>query len=272
MTPDETKYVVYTCIFDNYDWIFPPLVRENNLSYIIITDNPALSVPGWETRLVDSHPFRNAKTANLHYRALSHKYLADFDCSLYLDGNVRLLGKTSKFIAEFQNSGSPLGLFWHPIRRSVKEEAESCLKTGKVFETDRLQAELEYQAKNGFPDNAGLVETTIILKNHRHDLLADAMYLWWSNFELFGTRDQIGLPYVIWSKGLPCTYQSFSFRESNSYFGIYTHRKDKRAPRYYAYIEGRAYDSHFYALILRSWHLYWNIRRFARRWSNAEQR
>jgi hypothetical protein len=263
--PDEIKYVIYTCVFDDYDWIFPPLVKEENISYIIMTDDPELRVFGWETRLVDSSPFRNPKTANLHYRALSHKYLGDFDYSLYVDGNVRLIGKTSEFFTKFRNSGSPLGLFRHPIRYSVKEEAESCLMTGKVFEPDRLQTELAYQANEGFPDNIGLIETTIILKNHRHELLVDAMHLWWANFELFGTRDQIGLPYVIWKKNVPCTYHSFSFREKNPYFGLYTHRKDNRAPRNFAYIEGRSYDSPFYFAVLRFWKFTWVVRRLLRK-------
>jgi hypothetical protein len=265
LTPEETKYVVYTCVFDDYDWVFPPLVREENLSYIIMTDDPRLRVSGWETRLVDSHPFRNAKTANLHYRALSHKYLGDFDCSLYLDGNIRLIGKTSELFTEFRNSGLPLGLFRHPIRCSVKEEAESCLIAGKVFEPDLLQTELEYQARNGFPDNIGLVETTIILKNHRSDLLAEAMHLWWSNFEVFGTRDQIGLPYVIWKKKVPCRYHPFSFRDKNPYFGLYTHRKDNRAPKHFAYIEGRSFDSWFYFAVLRVWKFTWVLRRLLRK-------
>lgn len=265
LTPEETKFVVYTCVFDKYDWVFPPLVREEKLSYILITDDPDFKVPGWETMLVDSRPFRNAKTANLHYRALSHKYLGDFDCSLYLDGNVRLLGKTSEFIAKFQNSGSPLGLFRHPIRRSVKEEVAACLMTGKVLEPDRLQAELEYHANNCFPDNIGLVETTIILKNHRNEHLAEAMNLWWSNFEAFGTRDQISLPYVIWKQEIPCKYHSFNFRAKNPYFGLYTHRRDNRAPKHFAYIEGRSYDSPVYFAVLRFWKFTWVLRRLLRK-------
>jgi hypothetical protein len=263
--PKKAKYIVYTCVFDDYDWIFPPIVKEENISYVIMTDDPGLKVSGWETRLVDTSPFRDAKTANLHYRALSHKYFSHFDYSLYVDGNVRLIGKISEFLADFRDSGLPLGLFRHPLRCSVKEEAESCLTSGKVFEPDRLRAELAYQAKEGFPDNVGLIETTIILKNHRNHLLAEVMQLWWSHFERFGTRDQIGLPYAIWRESIPCTYQSFNFRENNLYFGHYTHKKDNRAPRYFAYIEGRSYDSLFYFVVLRLWKLSWSVRRLFRK-------
>jgi hypothetical protein len=265
LTDEALNYVVYTCVFGDYDWTFPPLVRETALSYIIMTDNPGLRVPGWDTRLVDARPFRNPKTANLHYRALSHQYLGNFDCALYLDGNIRLLGKTSELIAAFQDTGSPLGLFRHPLRGSVREESACCLENGKILETDRLQTELDYQARNGFPDKTGLVETTIMLKNHRSDELADAMQLWWTNFEAFGTRDQIGLPYVLWKKNVLCQYQPFSFREKNPYFGRYAHKHDKRAPRHFAYIEGRSYDSVFFATILRLWKFTWAVRRLFRR-------
>ena len=163
-------------------------------------------------------------------------------------------------------------MFRHPIRNSIREEVEDCLANGKIAEPDRLQTELDYQTRNDFTDDAGLVETTIILKYHRHELLADPMRLWWKNFERFGTRDQIGLPFVLWTFKVPCFYHSFNFRDKNPYFGLYAHQRDARAPRNYAYIGGRSYDSYFYAFILRTWHFFWDVRRFMRRMSRRNPR
>lgn len=167
------------------------------------------------------------------------------------------------------SSGSCLGLFRHPLRSSVREEAQSCLATGKIKDADALDRELSLYREQGFLDDMGLVECTIHFKNHRHAGLADAMELWWSLFERFDTRDQVSLPYVLWRTGVPCTYQPFSFRDPNPYFGFYTHRGDRRAPRHYAYIEGRAYDSRICALILSAWHVYWEVRRAVRRVSGT---
>jgi hypothetical protein len=259
------RYVVYTSVFGSYDWVFPPLEIEDDICYVLFTDNPGLSVRGWKTVVVEADRFHDARAANRYYKMLAHKEFPDFDYSLYIDGNIRLLGKTSRIIREFHSSESCLGLFRHPIRSSVREEADSCVMTGKITNTAALEKELSLYREYGFLDDVGLVEATVNFKNHQHPSLAEAMELWWSLFERFGTRDQISLPYVLWKKGVPCTYQPFSFRDPNPYFGFYTHRGDQRAPRYYAYVEGRSYDSHVYALILGAWHLYWEVRRAIRR-------
>jgi hypothetical protein len=259
------RYVVYTSVFGNFDWVFTPLELENDICYVLFTDNPGLSVRGWKTVVVEAGRFRDARAANRYYKMFAHREFPEFDCSLYIDGNIRLLGKTSRIIEEFNSSGSCLGLFRHPLRSSVHEEANSCVMTGKITDAATLDKELSFYREVGFLDDVGLVEGGINFKNHRHPCLAEAMELWWSLFERFGTRDQISLPYVLWQTSAPCTYQPFSFRDPNPYFGFYTHRGDERAPRYYAYVEGRSYDSPIYALILGMWHFYWDVRRAARR-------
>lgn len=259
------RCVVYTSVFGSYDWVFPPLEIEDDISYLLFTDDPGLHVRGWKTVIVEAGRFRDARTANRYYKMLAHREFPDIDCSLYIDGNVRLLGKTSVAIEDFMSSGSCLGLFRHPLRSSVREEAESCVMTGKVNDTVTLDKELSLYREQGFPDDVGLVECTINFKNHQHASLAAAMELWWSLFQRFNTRDQISLPYVIWQTGVSHTYQPYSFRDPNPYFGFYTHRGDKRAPRYYPYVQGRAYDSRMYALILDAWHCYWEVRRAIRR-------
>ncbi len=259
------RRIVYTCVFGGYDWVFPPVQPEADLAYAIVTDDTELHVPGWQSLVVEADHFRNGKTANLHYRALGHEAFSEYDCSLYVDGNIRLLGRISEFFEDFLASGAALGLFPHPLRSTVQEEAEICLRTGKVNEPDRLEEELSYYSRKGFPDTGGLIETTIILKNHKHPDLARSMKLWWTLFERFGTRDQISLPYVLWRARVPCMYQSYSFRDPNPYFGRYTHRMDRRAPRHYAYVEGRAYDNLFFAVMLRMWHFSWSVRRVVRK-------
>lgn len=255
------RLLVYTCVFGRYDWVFPPIKHEKNIDHVIVTDDPEMRISGWKTVVVNSIHFHTPKIANLYYRALIHKLLPGYDYSLYLDGNIRLLGITSDFFLEFISSGATLGLFRHPIRQSVHEEAATCLKLGKCNDPNMLTEELEYYKQQGFVDAAGLVETGIILKNYHKADLDECMQLWWQLFSKFGTRDQISLPYVLWKTDVKCMYHPYSFRDPNPYFGIYTHRGDKRAPKGYAYIEGRAYDSFFYRALLRVWQFSWVIRR-----------
>ena len=55
--------------------------------------------------------------------------------------------------------------------------------------------------------------------------------------------------------------------------GVYVTKEDSGDERWtaltpvahYAYVQGRAYDSRMYALILDAWHRYWEVRRAIRR-------
>jgi hypothetical protein len=236
-------------------------VTSDEVSYVLVTDDPEMRVPGWHTHVIDNDQYKSTRAANRYFKMLPHRAFPEFDYSLYIDGNIRLLSDVKPVFDEFIASKACLGLFPHPLRNSVKEEVEACLQAGKVVDNDNLQRELAHYRQERFPDNVGLIEASVILKNHRHPGLDRAMEAWWHMFERFETRDQFSLPFVLWKTKVACMLQSFSFRDQNPYFGVYTHRKDTRAPKYYGYVQGRAFDSIFYAALLKMWHLSWTIRR-----------
>lgn len=258
------RLLVYCAVFGGYDRVYPPVRREADLDYVIVTDDHRMRVPGWRTHVVDAGGFPTPKAANLYYRALIHRELPGYDASLYTDGNIRLLGRTSEVFAPFLASGAALGVYPHPLRDTVEAEIEACLTAGKVANPDLLRAEwAEYRAA-GFPDNQGLIETTIMLKNHRAPDLDAAMQMWWALFRRRPTRDQISLPYVKWKTGVSCVYHEGSFRDPNPHFGLYPHRGDPRAPALYADMAARAFDSLPHRLALRAWHGVWALRRALR--------
>ncbi|WP_456447425.1 glycosyltransferase domain-containing protein [Thiolapillus sp.] len=259
------KALVYTCVLDAYDRVFPPLEPEPGLDYLIVTDDPGLSVDGWRTLTIDAKRFTSVQQANRYYKMLMHRELPGYACSLYIDGNIRLLGRTSEVLEGLVASGAALGVFAHPLRSRVADEIKACVQQGKTRPGDKTGAEMDYYRQHGFTDDAGLVEAGILLKNHLHPGLDRAMRLWWALYRRFGSRDQISLPYVLWRTSLPVMIQSYSFRQSNAWFGLYAHRKDPRASRHYAYVQARAYDSMGYRALLSAWHASWRLRRALRR-------
>lgn len=263
------RLLVFTCVFGGYDRVFPPVRSESAVDYVIITDDASLRVKGWRTEVVGTTQFLSAKGPNRHFKMLGHLLLTGYDVSVYVDGNIRILGSLSPMIQSFLASGAALGIFPHPTRNSVEEEIKACLGAGKVKPTDHSAEELAEYRADGFPDNVGLAETGVLLKNHSHAALDPAMTLWWSLFERFDTRDQFGLPYVIWKTGLPCHWQSQSFRIANPYFGIYPHFFATNISCKYAYLRARAFDSIWPRLLLSIWHGKWHIQRSLRRGRKA---
>lgn len=258
------RLLVYTCVFGGYDRIFPPIFLDRAFDYIAITDDPQLKVHGWRPHLVDTSAFGSARSANRYYKMLGHRILPGYEASIYVDGNIRLLGQLQHLISDFQKTGAALGAFPHPTRKDIAGEAEACVASGKVDDAARLRLELECYLADGFTDKQGLIEATVLLKNHSHPALDAAMELWWALFERYESRDQISLPYVIWKTALPVARMPNSFRVANPYFGIYPHFAAANVSSRYAYACARSYDSVWYRLLLAAWHTKWRVQRLAR--------
>jgi hypothetical protein len=254
------KLLVYTAVFGGYDRVFPPVMAESALDYVVVTDDPDLKPAGWRVLRVDPADYGSPKAANLHYKALMHREMPGYDASLYIDGNVRLLGRTSEVFDRFLASGAALGVFRHPTRDCVADEVEACI-LGRKGDPETLRAELTAYRDEGFADDQGLIEATIILKNHNAPDLDPAMALWRDLFSRFRTRDQFSLPVVKARTGVSCVYHDFNFRNPNPWFGHYPHRGAAGVRPLYADIFARAYDSGPHRLLLRAWQAWWSLRR-----------
>ena len=258
------KLLVYTCVFGGYDRIFPPVAADPAIDYVVVTDQPGLSVRGWKTRHVDPAGFGTSRLANRHYKLLGHEHFPEYDCSVYVDGNIRVVRRTGEFLRAFMESGAALGLYRHPLRSSVAEEVAQCAKAGKIADHDAGLAELRGYQAEGFPDSQGLIEASIVLRNHRHPELREAMRLWWDLFDKYRSRDQFSLPFVLWRTAVPCMLIGQSFRESNPYFGWYPHVGSGVASPAYVRTAAKSHGNIFHRLLLRVWHLKWRLQRLAR--------
>lgn len=268
----DVKRLIYTAVFGGYDRVYPPVKPEPGVDYVIVTEDAAVQVPGWRTLRADINSFATPKAANLYHRALIHRMLPGYDASLYIDGNIRLLGPTSPLFEALKESGAALMLFAHPLRHTVSEELEAVIAAGKVADADRGRQEVESYLNNGFPDNIGLGETTIILKNHRHPKLDDAMSLWSELFQQHLSRDQLSLPYVVWKSNLDVAWIPGTFREPNPYFAVYPHANAVGVNPKYAHVSARSHDNGLYRLLLGAWHASWVLRRAVRQHKVANRK
>lgn len=255
------KRLVYTAVFNGYDRVYPPVVPENGVDYVIVTDEETTSAPGWRTVKVDTSRFKTPKEANLYHRALIHRILPGYDASLYVDGNIRLLGPSLPLFEELIARGAAVMMHRHPLRSSVAEEILDVVDNNKIVDYQLVKNELDDYCRDGFPDNVGMGETGVMLKNHHHQDLDSSMELWWKLFKKYSTRDQISFPYVVWKFNLDIIWISTSFRQPNPYFALYPHIKAKNVNPMYAHISARSHDNIGYWLLFTLWHIQWHLRR-----------
>lgn len=258
------KHLVYTCVIGGYDRVFPPAVRPQAADFVIVTDDPNVKVPGWQTLIVDVSNFASATLANRYYKMLMHRVLPDYGISTYVDGNIRLLGNMDDFVARTHRAGDALTLFPHDRRDTVSAEIATCIALGKLRQPAMAQARYASYLEEGFADGAGLVEAGIIVKDHTHPGTDQAMDLWWNEYRAAPTRDQLSLPYILWKTGVPVGFHDFNYRSPNSWFGVYPHRAAAGMNPRYADMCARAFDSVPHRIAQTLWDRLRKVRRLYR--------
>lgn len=210
---NKPKVVVYTAVTDNYDVLPPPAMKVAGWSYLCFTDDLSISRPGWNLRALPQSNLDQIRRSRLA-KILAHHFLSDYEISIWMDANLRIVGDLTKFY-KLALAHSDLAFFRHGLRRpSVAAEIEACAQAGKAPHALMVRQYESYRGK-GFPDDLGLIpEAGVIARRHQHPRVRAAMEEWWQELIAHTARDQISLPYIIWRNSLPITMLDWNLRES----------------------------------------------------------
>lgn len=223
-----TKITVYTCIVGNYDLLMPPPVKPDGVRFFCFTDRPHRKVDGWEMLpLVHPSSINRPDLINRYHKLFPHHFLLDTEWSVYIDGNVRLIGNIFLIIDRMASKGAVLACPEHPRRSTIFEEAKACEVQGKFDQRDRdlISRQLAVYKAEGMPKDAPLAANYLVIRCHKSDVLDEAMKLWWEQLQIFTRRDQISLPYVLWKTGLAATQIPKDINESEPYYIRHRHKK-----------------------------------------------
>lgn len=180
------KKAIITCLFGNYDTL-NQAPKFEGWDAILFTDTKPVESKGWKVRLTQSD---NPKLESRRYKFLSHIYLPEYDLVCYQDANLIL------------NQPPPENQMWlrHPRRTKVSAEVQVVLKSGKST-SQAISKQLIFYRKERFPDNAGLFQNSLFVRNHS-ERMNKLMELTFQTYEQFQTRDQLALPYASWKLGI----------------------------------------------------------------------
>ena len=218
--------IVYSAVTSSYDMVFKPKVCTENVQYILFSDQPG-KIRGWNVLPITNVVNEGGSLTNRWYKFFPHEVFKDAEYSVYMDGNIRIIGDLSPLIHEFKESRAALGVFKHLERTNIFQEADACLELGKFDDQDkeRVKYQLKMYSESGVPPDLPLTDNGIIFRWHKHPKLSAVMSSWWEQLKDFSKRDQISLPYVVWKDDLPVKKWNWSFRVNNPYFDVYPHRQ-----------------------------------------------
>jgi hypothetical protein len=209
----DSKVVVYTTVTGNYDILSGPAIKVPGWSYLCFTDDPSIASSDWELRALPREGLDQVRRSRLP-KILAHRFLSDYDISIWIDSNVGIKGDLTEF-CEMALANADIAFFRHGERRaSVAAEVYSCFRQGKARLRHMMFQYLCYRAR-GFPDNAGIIpETGIIVRRHHDRRVRVAMEQWWSELLKYSARDQISLPYIMWRNSMSVALLDWDLRET----------------------------------------------------------
>lgn len=220
------KIVIYTAVFGN-DKNFNALTSYfPGFDFICFTDKKIESSK-WKIKQVKSD--LSSEILNRKYKILAHKYLKEYDVSLYIDGNIKILKNPKKFIYKALKTSNFI-VSKHFLRKCVYDEAFALLKSSR-FNSYLIFKQIFQYAIEGMPENYGLSENSILIRNHNKIEVMNIMNKWWKEIVSYSHRDQLSLPYV-------CCKNSFNLFMTN---------ENKRKNNFFSFID-KKYKITFFKL------------------------
>ncbi len=197
------KIVVYTCILNDYDTLYSPLIETENTTYVVFSDNKKITsnVDLWEYLPVPDeikNKCQNNHTLiNRYIKMHPQELFPEFDLALYIDGSVRIMSDIANLFYKI-NDKTGLAMHLHPRRNSIYEEADACIKSS-IGNTKNIKKLINNYKQEGFPNNNGLFEATVIAIDLKNKNAQKIMDNWWKHFlENQTGRDQLSLTYILW--------------------------------------------------------------------------
>lgn len=193
------RLAVYTCITNGYDELLPPQVTPPGVDYYCFTDDADVVVAPWTYRDVGALRL-GAAEQNRYLKMHPHKYFPHYDASVYVDGNIRIVGDL-RALAEEALRHADIAMYRHPVRNCLYDEAAACVLIGLDW-VPKVRRQMRRYEREGYPRRHGLNEANIIVRRHNQSHIAKAMELWWQEYSAGARRDQLALNYVLWKSGV----------------------------------------------------------------------
>jgi hypothetical protein len=198
---DNKKVVIYSVMTGNYDAISDPVYISENCDYILFTDNANIQSQIWQIKLIEKSEDFPDKWYSRYYKMLAHKVLSEkYDYSIYVDAKILICGDIVQLI-NYLNKDCHFAVIKHHARCNIKQEMEYCIKKGKADEAETKRQYQEYIGV-GFPDNIGLTDNCMLVRNHKDSELQKVMETWFDEFNKYPNRDQFSMMYSLWKNNM----------------------------------------------------------------------
>ncbi len=196
------KICCYTCITGGYDSLKMISGQKSEtmqqVDFICFTDNDQLKQLDWQTRPIprELDGLSNVKKQRV-IKICPHKWLSGYDISIWVDGSFQICGDLLEFVQKYDLEKTPLYTRVHPARKCIYKEAEACIAL-KKDSREVIEKQMARYRAEGYPENAGMFETGVVLRRHGNVKCQLVCNRWASELLVGSCRDQLSFNYACW--------------------------------------------------------------------------
>ena len=211
------RVVIYTAIFGNYDVLMQPEYVPRGVDHICFTDDANLEGGVWDIRLLNECD--SPRVQAFKPRILPHRYLKEYDYSIYVDGHLYIKSDLTELI---KKSNSNIAAVNHNYRDCAYDEADAVVENGRA-NAQVVRQQMNRYKSEGFPKSYGLSNNGLLIRKHNDKKVIEVMELWWEEFQRGAKRSQLSFEYALWKHGIPVDRLDIS-RYNSKYFKKFWHK------------------------------------------------
>lgn len=195
------RIAVYTAVFGSYDDIPEPYCKPDNCDFYLFTDQKQTNTKSaWKVRKLPSCIEKMSNVEKNRYIKMHPDEIFDeYKYSIYIDGNVQVISDLTEYVNRIGRTG--IGIHRHDARNCVYQELETIRRTGRET-SENVEQHKKYLLSTGMPQNYGLLQCNVIVREHHNPVCISVMEDWWDEFCEYTKRDQISLPHVLYMHGI----------------------------------------------------------------------
>ena len=190
----DKKICIYTSLYGSRDVLPKINTKFLGIDFICFSDREHIG-SDWKVIIVPPE-FENDNLNAKRFKILPHKYLMEYDASLFVDANTFFYGNLDELIKCYLLSESFV-MWKHPERSDVLWEVAAIIASKRHRPTEVIH-QAEMYKNFGMPENTGIVEGSFIWRAHNNSILNAFMEEWWEHIIQYSKRDQLSLAFLMW--------------------------------------------------------------------------
>ncbi|SHN51091.1 Protein of unknown function [Butyrivibrio hungatei DSM 14810] len=196
------QIAVYTCITGGYDEIQLSADKSEIADYYVICDNKAESlndITSIDAGEIIPKDLMDDTRRNRYCKIMGSHIFADYDYSIYVDGNVKIVGDISRYVGNMNEFGFMSHM--HAYEDCIYSEAVRVIINGKDDEYI-VKKQMGAYRKEGMPRHYGMLHNAILVRENCNPICRELMENWWKEVLYRSKRDQLSLTYCLWKQGI----------------------------------------------------------------------